>query len=326
MHRPQTTREEALALISALVERRVEGEPPPLSDEHGYLEACGHLRRLPPAATLPLHARAMFAPSTLDARQREHAGWSREDFFAELGRAVGLSARALAAAIRMGRWPLAPPREIADYEYLGSFRSSGQFDVSDPCYLRRTSPMPAAVFSLSFAVEVARGVWHAYVRAGTGDADGRTAELAAIHVDGLDAGACELVATIGVDGGMAGVFDRTCPEPSRLELHVEGVVQGLGVFSCSGYGDGIYPVYAGKTHGMITKLRLPFVEEDRPEVDLTLPRAPARPYAATATFTAGERVTHPKFGVGTVYRVHDGKIEIEFADAVRTLVHGRARA
>jgi hypothetical protein len=226
-------------------------------------------------------------------------------------------------AVRAGEFPLAPPRAVGGYEYLGPFTCSGQLDIADPCHLRKTSRMPAGVFSLSFAVAAEVGRWHAFVRPGTGDAEGRTAELAAIHADGFGRVAVEEIARIGVDAGMAGVFDRTCPVPAQTDLYVEGVVRGLGAFACSGFGDGIYPVFAGKTHGTITKLRLAFLEDERPEIDVTVPRRASRRYAASATFAVGDTIDHPKFGAGEVVRVNEGKIEVEFADEFRTLVHAR---
>lgn len=287
MQRAPTTLAEAHRLIAALIERRVDGELPALSTAIHILDKCSHLSRLPLADTLPLHARALFSAGSLTTEAREHAAWGREDFFGELGRVVGVSARVLLAAVRARNFPLVPPRALADYEYLGAFTSTGQFDIADPCHLRKTSRMPAAVFSLSYSVKVERGAWHAFVRAGTGEDADRTAELAVVHTDGFDVIATEALATIGVDAGMAGVFDETCPGPAQTELHIEGTVQGLGVFAHSGYGDGMYPVFAGRTHGSITKLRLAFMDE-RPEIDATVPRRPARRYAISVTFAEGD--------------------------------------
>ncbi len=322
MPRVQTTPTEASALLAALLERRVDGELPALSSATDILELRAHLGRLPLAEVLPLHLRALFASGSLTPVAREQAAWSREDFFDELGAALGVSGRVMLAAVRARSFPLVPPRVLVGYEYLGSFTSSGQFDVADPCHLRKTSQMPAEIFSLSCAVEVERGAWHAFVRAGHGDDADRTAELAVIHAGGFDAVAAQQIATIGVDAGVAGVFDRNCPEPTMTELQVEGVVQGLGAFARSGYGDGMYPVFAGKTHGLVTKLRLGFLDE-RPEVDKTVPRRPGKRYANSATFEIGDTIEHPKFGSGSVMRVFDGKIEVEFDEDIRTLVHGK---
>jgi hypothetical protein len=46
-----------------------------------------------------------------------------------------------------------------------------------------------------------------------------------------------------------------------------------------------------------------------------------RPYAASQTFAVGELVEHPKFGQGTVVSTLAQRIDVEFADAKRTLIH-----
>lgn len=51
--------------------------------------------------------------------------------------------------------------------------------------------------------------------------------------------------------------------------------------------------------------------------------APARPYKASETFAVGDHVEHPTFGRGTVTSELNGRIEVSFPDAKRTLVHAR---
>ncbi|WAS95807.1 hypothetical protein [Nannocystis punicea] len=320
--RSPTTRAEAGRLIEALVERRFDGPLPPLSTAVLIVEWTSHLCGLALAETLPLQGRALFASGSLEPRAREHAAWHREAFFHELGAPFGLSARAVLAAVRARKFPLVPPRPIGGYEYLGAFRCSGVLDVADPCHLRKASRMPASIFALSSTVEALAGPWQVFVRAGVGEDADCTAELAVIHADGVDVVAAEQIGTIGVDAGMAGVFDRTCPEPAQTELHVEGVVHGLGAFAFSGHGDGLYPVFVGKALGRVAKLRIVFIAE-HPERDATVPPRASRRYASSEVFAVGDVVDHPKFGAGSVIRVVDGKIEVEFDDEVRTLIHGR---
>lgn len=320
--RPPTSADEARRLIDALIARRFDGPLPPLSDATLIDEVTAHLRDLPLAATLPLQGRALFASAALDARAREHAAWSRRDFFAELGRAFGVSARVVFAAVRTRQFPLVPPRPLPDYEYLGAFTCSGRLDIADPCSLRSTSRVPAAAFSLSAPVDALPGRWHAYARNGVGDDAERTAELAVIHTDNFDIAATALVATIGVDAGMAGVFDHTCPVPAPLDLWLEGTVAGLGVFAQSGLGDGVYPVFAGSAQGRVAKLRLPFLDE-RPEIDRTMPTRASKRYAISTTFEMGDIVDHPKFGAGSVIRAEPTKIHVQFADETRALLHAK---
>jgi len=48
---------------------------------------------------------------------------------------------------------------------------------------------------------------------------------------------------------------------------------------------------------------------------------PVRPYAASQTFAVGELIEHPKFGRGTVVSGMARRIDVEFPDGTRTLVH-----
>jgi hypothetical protein len=53
------------------------------------------------------------------------------------------------------------------------------------------------------------------------------------------------------------------------------------------------------------------------------PEVAARPYAVSQTFAVGEQIEHPKFGRGTVVTVTGQRIEVEFADGKKPLVHAR---
>lgn len=59
--------------------------------------------------------------------------------------------------------------------------------------------------------------------------------------------------------------------------------------------------------------------------ELAVMRARSAPYDRTQTYTQGDWVTHPKFGVGRVELVHpDKKIDLLFEDgSTKTLIHGR---
>lgn len=320
--RPTTTQAEALPLIDALLHRRFDGELPGLSSDGMLLDHRAHLRALPLADVLPLHGRALFAPTSLTDKQREHAAWAREDFFGELGAAVGVSDRVLLAAVRARTFPLIPPRPIAGHEYLGAFTSEGKLEIADPCRLHKPSRYPG-MFDLSHVTAAQPGRWHAFVRNGKGDEADRTAELVAIHDSGFAVVAAEQIAKVGVDAGMVGVFDLACARPEMTELSVEGIVDGLGAVARSGFGDGWYPVFAGRDdRRLIVKVRVSFLAE-RPEIDETIPARPSRRYAISTVFETGDIVDHPKFGTGSVLRAFEGKIDVEFADGPRTLVHAK---
>jgi hypothetical protein len=327
MRRPRATPEEARQIIDALLARRFDGPIPELSTGPTIFEWQDHLAALPLQALLNLCGRALFAPTSLDERARKHARFALEPFFTELGDALGVSARVLHAAVRARRFPLEPPRPIAGYEYLGSFLSEGKLDVADPCHLRKTSRMPPGVFSLSHPVEGLPGAWHVFVCNGSGDGANRTAELAVIHERGFETPATEPITSIGVDAGVAGVFDRACPSIDMEEdLAIEGLVHGLGAYARSGYGDGVYPVFAGRgagrSQGPVSKLRLSFLSE-RPQHDATMPARASKRYAPSVTFAVGDSIEHPKFGTGSVLRVAGNKIDVEFSGELRTLIHGK---
>jgi hypothetical protein len=48
---------------------------------------------------------------------------------------------------------------------------------------------------------------------------------------------------------------------------------------------------------------------------------PARVYSMQGRFHVGERISHPKFGLGVVIDERSGKIDVRFGKDVRTLIH-----
>jgi hypothetical protein len=323
--RPAATREQAEQIVARLLSRQFPGPLPAVPTDGTFDATTRHLGQLPLAETVDLHGVGMFAAAKLEPAVRARVCHARELFLAELAAALGTTPRMLRAAIRARKSALAPPQPVPGYEYLGSFTSAGELTVGDPCYIGR-KVHPAMGFALSVKVTGHPGVWHVFVRSATGTDRGRTAELAVVHESGFGVYADQPVASFGVDSGTAGVFDRTCPKPD-LDMPVEeGVVSGLGALARSGYGDGFYPVFAGRHGGKAAKLRLVFIA-DEPDVDRLIgvvDVAAAKRYAASARFELGDTIEHVKFGVGAVVRVDaDGKIDVRFADETRTLVHAR---
>ncbi|HEX2658363.1 MAG TPA: hypothetical protein VHU40_08830 [Polyangia bacterium] len=75
-----------------------------------------------------------------------------------------------------------------------------------------------------------------------------------------------------------------------------------------------------------TRVRTPEVPEPAPIPSFD-PSKPPRPYNATASFTAGERVNHPTFGVGVVTgSPGEGKVEVAFPTARRVLASAKKPA
>ena len=322
--RPLTTRDEATRLVERLVQRTFDGPLPAIPGDVMIYDLAARLGQLPLSQTVDLHGRALFAAASLDPEVRVRSAWARGSVFDELGAALGTSGRALLAAVKARKRKLEPPRPVPGYEYLGTFTTSGQLTVSDPCYVGKQAPAGTA-FALSLEVDGHAGVWHVFLRPGAGNDRDRTAELVTIHDDGFDVFAAEAIGLIGVDSGTAGVFDKQCPRRDGDTPLEEGTFPALGAIASAGHGDGMYPVFAGHRSGRVAKLRLCFLGGDV-EVDRSVPRstAAAKPYRASARFAVGDTIEHVKFGTGSVIRAGtDGKIDVRFADATRTLVHAR---
>lgn len=49
---------------------------------------------------------------------------------------------------------------------------------------------------------------------------------------------------------------------------------------------------------------------------------PLRTYSMQEKFAVGDRVEHPKFGIGVVVEVRFGKIDVKFGREQKTLIHG----
>ncbi|MCI0337263.1 MAG: hypothetical protein L0226_06785 [Acidobacteria bacterium] len=48
---------------------------------------------------------------------------------------------------------------------------------------------------------------------------------------------------------------------------------------------------------------------------------PSRTYSMQERFAVGDRLEHPKFGLGVVVEVRAGKIDVKFGREVKTLIH-----
>ncbi|HWO21130.1 MAG TPA: hypothetical protein VNO30_20320 [Kofleriaceae bacterium] len=322
--RPMTPRDEAARIVERLVQRTFDGPVPAVPRDVVIFELVAQLAQLPLAATVDLHGRALFAGTSLDPEVRARSAWAREAFFDELGAALGTPGRVLLAAVKSRKLKLDPPRPVLGYEYLGTFTTSGKLTVSDPCYVGKKAS--SAGVSLSLKVDGHPGVWHVFLRPGDGALRDRTAELVTIHDEGFDVFAADRIGQIGIDSGTAGVFDKSCPRRDGDTPLEEGTFAALGAIASAGYGDGVYPVFAGRVKGRVGKLRLSFLGDDA-EVDRSVARpagGAAKPYRASERFAFGDTIEHVKFGVGSVTRVGtDGKIDVRFADGTRTLIHGK---
>jgi hypothetical protein len=326
-YRHAATRDEALRICERLIGRVFDGPIPEVARDGMYDASTRVLAQLPLSQTVDLYGRSWYATSSLDEETLPYVLQARQEFVRELATALGVRPRVLLAALRARKMKIEPPRPVANYDYLGTFTTSKTVHIADPAYIKRATRPTASGFQLALKIDVAEGIWHAFARNAKND-EGRTAELSVVHETGFDTYASDLMGSIGVDGGCAGVFDKACPKRNSDEPLEEGIAFGLGAVTWSGYGDGGYSVYVGKHKGEIVRIRLPFIE-DEPEIDRLLARqtgASTKPYNVYTTFVVGDSVEHPKFGTGAVTRVGgDGKCDVRFPDGLRTLVHGRKR-
>jgi len=158
--------------------------------------------------------------------------------------------------------------------------TSGKINITDPCYSPDTW---CAIFDL----DAENGIWYADVeKYDAGDWGNRCARLVATH-ESLKKGTYETkleVLEIGVDSGQAGIFDSSLYEDKhseKLELDFDnpscfyercckatlgelkwGTVDGKGVVSSSGYGDGGYDVYVFKKDGKVVAVEVIFIDPD----------------------------------------------------------------
>ena len=313
-YRELTSRDEAVKVVERLIGRTFDGPLPDLET---------NLNQLPLAETVDLWGRSLFARESLPEDIRFKVAMARGSAFDELALVLGTTPRTLVAAVKARKLKLEPPRPVAKgYEYLGTFTTTGDLSVADPCQIGRKQN---SSFPLAVKVEGHAGVWHAFATSGQGTDKDRTGEFVAIHDDGFDTYAIDPIGSIGVDSGTAGVFDKKCPKREGEVALDEGTYSALGAFVSSGYGDGFYPVYAGKAKGRVAKIRIHFIG-DEPDVDRSVAKVTtaAKPYNAKAVFAMGDTIEHVKFGTGSVIRVGgDGKIDVRFADGDRTLVHAK---
>ena len=156
-------------------------------------------------------------------------------------------------------------------KFLGSVRIGGRAYVSDPCYRVGT-------WCQEVVDNMVSGDYDAYVGVASSD------RIAYLELIGPDAG--ELmskptqIAEIGVDSGLAGVFDaeyfernadgnydggwygRVC---NTVDEYSDGgcIIDARGACSHAGYGDGSYPVYADTNgRGEVNHLMILFIADD----------------------------------------------------------------
>ena len=150
-----------------------------------------------------------------------------------------------------------------DMEIFGEHYFTSKVDITDPCYDKGTWCRKT--------VNVVEGNYDlCYTMADEGAWGNRVAKIAIFHKDySMDIINAKLIGEIGVDAGLAGFFndkkDYTDAEWSEFCHNIDGkdlIEIDNGFFSSSGYGDGMYDVYAYyNDNNEIVGLEIIFIEE-----------------------------------------------------------------
>lgn len=162
-------------------------------------------------------------------------------------------------------------------EKVGTFRvTSGRIVVADPCYDITTR---CFVSGLMAEMNAKNGTWDAYIDYAP---DGRIACLYAVNAEIPASSARGWKRTrwtgIGVDSGTMGIFDGNYHNEHHLgslddDWYDEKIVNanddyaildGQGVFSSSGYGDGSYPVEVMEevNTNLVCAVQVTFIDPD----------------------------------------------------------------
>lgn len=269
-----------------------------------------------------------------------------EVLFTELAASLHKSERMVRIALRKKDPTVFVPERpwlLKGYEYMGTFRVERGLIVADRCYVNR------AQLLLALRTPCLAGTWHIYRRHDP-DFDGCTIGLLVVHEDHFDKAKepGKELGVFGVDAGCAVIVDqRILDHPDLVEKLVEsadwdqGPISDFGCFAETYDGDGMYAVRGIEHAGEIVAVRANLTRD--PDCDYHTPPPPAlevklheaavaaagqaKPYATTETFVLGDNVTHKKFGSGIVRRIVDaGKVEIEFLEGLKVLVHGQKKS
>ena len=157
---------------------------------------------------------------------------------------------------------------------IGTISLGKKVTASDPCY-------ESGIWCAK-ELEVKPGIYNCYAE----EEGSRIASLCIIHQDHVDNIPSEKhIGSAGVDSGQFGFFDAEYYKANQPDdnfndpdswyrricditiLNDKGVIDGKGVVSSSGFGDGLYNIYAGYANGEIVSLDVVFIEEEEAEED-----------------------------------------------------------
>ena len=133
-----------------------------------------------------------------------------------------------------------------------------KIDITDPCYDRN-------VWCRINNFRISAGEYECYIETKKTKYGGE--RVSKIGIVKEPAERFEIIGSIGVDAGLAGFFidkpDYSESEWAELCYKIGdrefAWMFDEGFFSCSGYGDGEYDVYAGYNNGNITEMYISFL-------------------------------------------------------------------
>jgi hypothetical protein len=120
---------------------------------------------------------------------------------------------------------------------------------------------------------------------------------------------------------LGGDVDAYCGKCKEIREHViaalspQGTVERVQCRTCQ--SNHIYRQRQPKTTSTRTTTRA----SKKDSVSATDETGPLRAYSMQERFAIGDRVDHPKFGLGVVIDVRSGKIDVKFGREVKTLIH-----
>ena len=145
-------------------------------------------------------------------------------------------------------------------EYVGTIELETKVDITDPCYnkdvwCRMTKDCEPGKYK-GYVEMIDEGDWGMRVSS--------VSIFKGNKIWGIEE--MEYIGNIGVDAGLAGFFNNK-PNFSDTEWYgfcakiENGYAWNLynGIFSCSGYGDGVYSVYANEERNAFT---IVFIEDE----------------------------------------------------------------
>src|SRR5215813_11438667 len=124
---------------------------------------------------------------------------------------------------------------------------------------------------------------------------------------------------------LGGDVDAYCGKCKEVREHVIAALNpdsSIGRVECrTCHSNHIFRERSTRTTGKTTTTRSS-TRGAKKESDSVIEEAgPLRAYSMQERFAAGDRVDHPKFGVGVVVEVRAGKIDVKFGRELKTLIH-----